>query len=209
VEEIIDFDKWLENYTPPEIVYVAVFNPDTGQVTSVGPSYAFETVEHKLPIDSEIAEMILEGKIKIHTCVVDIQAGTLEIAEIKSVFKIDDVLHRIISKEWTDIEKPDIYITYDRSKKSMKFELTEEFGGTYKLAEKFQPVKSRKIHWDGDTLMNFLVTEYNDPNILNEMISFKISDLIGQAKIIRSLDLEEKFSVYTRRIFKNYIIEEK
>lgn len=209
MEEIIDFDQWIENYTPPEITYFAVFNPDTGQVTSVGPSYAFTDIKHKIPIDLEIAEMILEGKIKIHSCVVDIQAGTLEIAEVKSVFKIDDVLHRIISKEWTEIEKPDIYITYDRSKKSMKFELTEEFSGTYKLAEKFQPVKARKIHWDGDTVMNFLVTEYNDPNILNKMISFKISDLIGQAKIIRSLDLPEKFSVYTRRVFKNYLIEEK
>jgi hypothetical protein len=208
VEEIIDdFESWLKNYTPVEIDYYATFDSDTGKVTAVGPSYAFTDEPHKVAIDREMAELILEGKVNVHSCVIDMQSNTLEIAEIKSVFKIDDVLHRIISKEWTDIEKPDIYISYDRSKKSLKFQMTEEFSGTYKLDKQFQPVVQRKIYWDGETVMNFLITDYNDPNILHKMISLKISDLIGAAKTFRSLDLPDTFSVYTRRIFKNYVIE--
>ena len=208
MEEIIDdFEDWLKNYTPVDINYCAVFDPDSGKVTAVGPSYAFSDEKHTVAIEREMAELILEGKIKIHTCVIDMRSNTLEIAEIKSVFKIDDVLHRIISKEWSDIEKPDIYITYDRSKKSLKFQLTEEFSGTYKLDKKFHPVIQRKIYWDGETVMNFLITDYNDPNILHKMISLKIGDLVGASKTFRSLDLPETFSVYTRRIFKNYVIE--
>jgi hypothetical protein len=85
--------------------------------------------------------------------------------------------------------------------------MTEEFSGTYKLDKQFQPIVQRKIYWDGETVMNFLITDYNDPNILHKMISLKISDLIAASKTFRSLDLPETFSVYTRRIFKNYVIE--
>ncbi len=42
MEEIMDFDEWFKNYTPPVIEYVAVFNPETGAVISVGPSHSFE-----------------------------------------------------------------------------------------------------------------------------------------------------------------------
>ena len=56
--------------------------------------------------------------------------------------------------------------------------------------------------------MNFLITDYNDPNLLFEMISVKINDLIGKSKIFKELEYEN-FSIYTRRIFKNCVIEHK
>ena len=207
MEEMMDFDEWLANYKQPEIQYFAVYNPDTGQVTAVGPGHAFSAEEHKIPVEQEVAELVLEGKISIHSCFVDTQGTSLEIAETKSMFKIDDVLHRIISKEWTEIEKPDVYLTYERNKKTLRFELTEEFHGTYKQAEKYQPVKQRKVNWSGDTQMNFLITDYNDPNVFYKMITITVNDLIGKSKNVRGLELPEKFSVYTRRIFKNYVIE--
>ena len=208
-EQLMDFDEWIANYKPPEIKFFALFDSETGVVTSVGPEHAFSEEKYKLEIDRETAEQILEGKIPLHKCFVDINAQTLEISEVKQVFKIDDVLHRIIAKEYTEIEKPDVFVTYDRSNKTIKFEMTEEFNGTYVQDEKFQPIKKRKILWDGDTDLNFLVTDYNDPNVLYEMVTIKLNDLIGQEKIVKDLDLPIKFSVYTRRVFKNYVIEYK
>ena len=56
--------------------------------------------------------------------------------------------------------------------------------------------------------MDFLITEYNDPNEIYQMFSIKINELIGKNKIIKNLNYDT-FSVYTRRLFKNYVIEYK
>lgn len=205
MEEVIDFDKWIAEYVEPVIEYVAVYDPETGFVKSVGPSHAFENERYKLPLDNDIAESILTAETQIHNCLVDINSQTLEIAEVKNLIKIDDVLHRIISLDYSDIEKPDIYLTYYNDKKELKLELSEEFGGTKKLPIQ---VKQRNIVWDGDTEMSFLVTEYNDPNVLFEMFSVKINELVGDFKVIKNVSYE-KFSIYTRRLFKNYVIEYK
>jgi len=208
MEEIVDFDEWLANYKPIEPEYVAVYDPQTGEVKSIGPVYAFENEKNKIPVDKEIAESIIEGKIKISSCVIDINSNSLEIAEIKNIFKIDDVLHRIVDKKWSDIQKPEVCLTYNSKNKTLKIELSEEFGGTKKLPKKFQPIKTRKIIWDGDTEMTFLVTEYNDPNLLFDMFSVKINELVSKSKTIQDFEYNN-FSIYTRRLFKNYLIEHK
>lgn len=195
METVIDLNEWLSEFPIADVVYEAVFDNISGSVISVGPSHAFLEETSKIVIDSEIAEMIIEGKINISRCFVDMQTNVLEIAETKSVFKIDDVLHRIVSLEYADFEDPDVIITY--SNKSLTFSLSEKYNGT------------RKIHWDGETVMNFLVTDYNDPNILYNMLSLKISDLVGKSVTISNLDCPEKFSVYTRRLFKHYVIDYK
>jgi hypothetical protein len=203
MEEIIDFDEWLSNYKPPEIEYLAVFDPSTGEVKSVGPSYAFTNEKNKISIDREIAEEILSGKIRIGCCFINFSNNTLENTEIKNTYKIDDVLHRIIDIKWSKIEKPDLHLTYNSKKKVLKIELSEELGGTKKLLKKFHPFEIKKTIWDGETEMNFLITDYNDPNLIFEMISVKIKDLIGKAVEIQNIDYNT-FSIYTRRIFKNY-----
>ena len=133
MEEVIDFDEWLKDYVPPEVSYVAVYNPDTGFVKSVGPSHAFENERYKIPLDAETAESILTAETPIHNCLVDINSQTLEIAEVKNLIKIDDVLHRIISLEYSTVEKNDVYITYNTTHKALTVELSEEFGGTKQL----------------------------------------------------------------------------
>jgi hypothetical protein len=205
MEKMIDFDQWYLDWKPPVIEYVAVFDPQTGEVTGVGPSCAFENEKHKIPVDQELAESIINAEIKISSCVVDINSNTIEIAEIKSVFKIDDVLHRIISTDYSDIKQPDIYLTYDSKKKTLKIELSKEFGGT--RAPKIS-IKPRKILWDGDTSLNFFITDYNDPNLLFQIVYVKINDLIGKSHVIDYPD-HTPFSVYTRRLFKNYVIKYK
>jgi hypothetical protein len=101
-----------------------------------------------------------------------------------------------------------MYITYNSKKKTLKIELSEELGGTKKLPKKFQPVTAKKIVWDGHTEMDFLITDYNDPNVLYEMISVKINTLVGNSKIFENIEYNN-FSVYTRRLFKNCVIEYK
>jgi hypothetical protein len=71
----------------------------------------------------------------------------------------------------------------------------------------FNQFKKRKIFWDGETKMDFLLTDYNDPNILFKMISITLSDIIEKSKTINDIEVPENFSLYTRRIFKNYLID--
>lgn len=205
MEKMIEFDQWYLNYKPPVIEYVAVFDPQSGVVLSVGPSHAFKDEKYKVPIDKETALSIISAEVKISSCVININSNTLEVAEIRSVFKIDNVLHRIISIEYADDAPPDIYLTYNSKKKNLKIELSKEFGGTKKP---IVPTKERKIVWDGDTEMNFFITEYNDPNVLLRIISVKINDLLGKSKEFADIDTD-RFSVYTRRLFKHYVIQYK
>ena len=191
MEEIKDFDHWFSNYKLPPVKFVAVFDPHTGSVISVGPSHAFKDQKHKISVDKELAESIINAEIKIDNCVVDVNSNTLEVAEIKSVYKIDDVLHRIISKKYADIKKPDIYIKHDSKLAVLKIEMSTEFGGTFKA---MTGIKKRKIVWD------------NDPNLLFEVVTVKINDLIGKYVSIEGINYP-KFSVYTRRLFKNYMID--
>ena len=203
MEEIKDFDHWFSNYKLPPVKFVAVFDPHTVSVISVGPSHAFKDQKHKISVDKELAESIINAEIKIDNCVVDMNSNTLEVAEIKSVYKIDDVLHRIISNKDSEIKKPDIYIKYDSKLSTLKIEMSTEFGGTRKARA---GIKKRNIVWDGDTEMQFFITEYNDPNLLFEVVTVTINDLIGRYVSIEGINYP-KFSVYTRRLFKNYVIE--
>ncbi len=190
----------------PPLKYKAEYDIDSGAVLAVGPDHYFGSKENVIDLDQETAELIMDGKIKIHSCFVDLVNNELDITETKSIFKIDNVLHRITEKKWSKIEKPDVYISYNSKKKTIKFELSEEFKGTKKLPKKFHPIKQRRINWNGETEMSFMVTDYNDPNLLFEMISFKINDIVEKS-ISLKIDVPEKFSVYTRRIFKNYVFE--
>lgn len=202
MEEITDFDQWFTNYKLPPVKFVAVFDPQTGAVISVGPSHAFKDQKNKIPIDKELAESIINAEINIGACVVDMNSNTLEVAEMKSVYKIDDVLHRIISKKYAGVSKPDIVITHNAKLATFKIEMSTEFGGTYKSRS---GIKKRKIVWDGHTEMQFFITEYNDPNLLFDIVSVTINDLIGKFVLIEEID-HPIFSVYTRRLFKNYVI---
>ena len=202
METIEDFDKWLAEYKPPETTYVAVFDPLTGKVQSVGPDYAFADQVNQVPIDRELAQSIISAEIQIEKCLIDINSGKLEIAEIKTLIKLDDVLHRIVSSEYTDVTHPDIFLTYTSKTKTLKIQLSQEFGGTKKYQTNPKP---RNFVWDGNTVMDFLITGYNDPNEIYQMFSITINELIGKNKIIKNLNYDT-FSVYTRRLFNNYVI---
>jgi hypothetical protein len=187
------------------VKYVAVYDQLTGFVKSVGPDYAFQDEGHMAEIDSETALSIIAAEIQIHHCQVDIHSGELEIAETRTLNKLDDVLHRIPLIQYTDIVKPDVYLTYTTKTQTLKIQLSTEFGGSKKYKD---ANKQRKFVWDGSTVMDFLITEYNDPNLIYKMFSVKINDLVGKTVTIKNVSYDN-FSVYTRRLFKNYVIESK
>lgn len=206
-----DFDEWLKNYKPEPVVYNAAFDPKSGKITSIGPEHTINKTKYDniIEVDADLAEKIINGDIRMSKCFVDPHEGKLEIVEVKDLYKIDDLLHRIIVKEYSEVKKPDIHLTHYSQEKKMVIELSEEYGGTYKQAEEFQPVTKRKMFWDGYTELEFTVTEYNDPNIIRDNFVIKVKDLVDNKVELKDLDIPKYFSVYTRRLFKNYMIEEK
>lgn len=204
MEKIISFDNDVEFFP---VKYKASFDPISGEVYAVGPESAFHDVKNVVDMDKELAEMIIEGKINIINCAVDTRSMTFELLEKKVVAKIDDILHKIIEDKWSEIDNPDIFLTIDRSKKTFTVEMTEEFFGTKKLPKKYQPVIKRKIIWDGETILNFYITDYNDPHILYYKFEVLLKDLVDGKIVIKDLILPKKFTVYTRRVLKNYSIK--
>lgn len=190
MEEVIDFDKWYQSHKI-EIEYWAVYDPETGKVKGIYPNQSADNFEHKIKIDQETGEAIGDGRVSLANCYIDFESDTLEIIEIKSLIKIDDVLHRIVDSYWTDSKDPDLTVTVKGD--NLIFSLSDK-------------VKSKKrIHYNGDTIMDFYITEYNDPNILFEKFSIQLNQLIEEEKSFQ-IKLPQKFSVYTRRIFKKYIL---
>lgn len=207
MEKKITFDEWLKNYVPPKLIYFAIFDPETGQVTGICPGHAAEEIENKILIDNNIAESIIDGTIKMSNCIVDGNGGALDITETKNLVKIDDVLHRIVDVKYTSVENPDVVVSYHKAKQTLTFELAEHLAGTRKTQNE-SLTKPKKIYWAGETEMVFLITEYNDPNAFIDSITFTVSDLQEKPYIVEKISVPEKFSIYTRRIFEKYAFEE-
>ena len=205
-----DFDEWIKNYEPETIVYNAAFDPETGRVLAVGPDHTVNKDKYKstIVLEADTAEKIISGEIKMSKCFIDPDQGELEIIERKDLYKIDDVLHRIIVRKFSDIKKPDIYLEHNSTTNTMTVELSEEYGGTYKQAKGIDIAK-RKMFWDGETELDFTVTDYNDPNVIADSFTVKINELVGKKVELKELNIPRFFSVYTRRLFKNYMIEER
>lgn len=203
MEEIIpDFFDHLP--TIPSIEYAAVFDQNTGKILSVGPVSAFLDEEFQISIDKELAHDILSGSVNIHDCFVDFYENSVTVKQVASLYKIDDVLHRITERRFFSDTDAEVFLSYDKNTKILEIELTDRFCGTRASAD----ATSRKqpMIWDGDTQLVFYVTGYNDPHKIFKIVTLAVSDLVGQKYSVK-IKLPEKFSVFTRRLFKRYVIE--
>jgi hypothetical protein len=185
------------------ISYSAAYDPVTYKVTRVGPSLAFKDERYKLAIEESLALNIIEGKIRLSNCYVDLESNSLDLVEKQHIRKIDDILHRVIEKKWSKKKTSEIYLTYNKKNKLLKIELTSIYSGTKKVYSR----NKRKVQWSGDTEMNFYITEYNDPHELIKNISFSLNELINKSYEIILENIPDKFSIYTKRLFKEYVIE--
>jgi len=193
-QELMDFDEWISLPANQTIEYYVTFKED-GSLLGVYPSHAIGDVQNKIKIDEDIAIAISNGVENLFSYKVDIPTRTLlkiNRFSMHNLIKIDDVLHRIIDKKWSNINDPDIIVNYSRDDNLLNFSMSSQY--------------SKNIIWDGDTAMIFLITEYNDPNALIEMISIRVGDITENTKSFQ-LTLPNKFSVYTRRIFDKYVFE--
>jgi hypothetical protein len=188
----------------PDPVFIAIFEQDTGKIIGVGPDIAFPEKQFFIEIEKELAEDILSGHIDIHDCFVDFFENTVEVKQVASLYKIDDVLHRIVEKRFTDLEDFEIYISYNKASSNLTIELTERFFGTRKLVS--PDVRKQKMIWSGETELIFYLTEYNDPHVLHKIVPIKISDITEKSHSL-TVKLPDKFSIFTRRLFKRYVME--
>ena len=197
MEEKLDlapFDEWIKTVEIPEETYFFEFDND-GNVVALHPGNVVNDIKNKIQVDIDTALNIYEKGETLRHYKVDITSGRVikvNLASITGLHKIDDVLHRIIDKRWSNITKPDISIEYNRQESLLTF--------------KINPLL-KTIEWQGDQEMVFLITEYNDPNVLQEMISFNVNELVKYPQRI-TVELPEKFSIYTRRIFDKYTYED-
>jgi len=193
-QELMDFDEWIK-LPINQVEYFAKFNEENGALLGIYPSHAAQDFVNKIKIDEEIATQIASGEENLFSYRVDLPTKKLlKISKFSthSLIKIDDVLHRVVDKKWSKITDPDVVVSYNKEHKLLTFSMNSKY--------------SKNIIWDGDTEMIFLVTDYNDPNVLMQMISIRAGDITENIKSI-SVDLPEKFSIYTRRIFDKYIFE--
>lgn len=202
MESKIDFDQWIASYQPPEIRYYVKFN-NTGSVIGLYPSAKEITDDDMLEIKLETALLIQEGKINLHCCYVDLE--NKEFGILKKILRNDaGPLHRIVESKYAENKNFDIILTFDKGQ--LIVELAKKYGGTKTTKEK----NKKPLKWSKDTQISFLVTSYNDPNIPYTDIKFSLGQLLG-AKFVYQLDkdIPEDFSVYTRKIFSNYVIIKK
>lgn len=210
MEESLDIFKIFNISEPPTTKYYAEYDPVTGNILKVGPEHALSLCQHTIAIEEEIALSIIKGEIFLSNCGVDIIENKFILFEKRNVVKIDDLLHRIIDIKYSNDDRPYIFLTYNKKNNSIKVEMTELYLGTKKWPKKYKKVEPKKVHWDGDTKLNFLVTAYNDPTILYETFSLSINDLVENSVTVKlSSKIENEFSVFTRRIFKSYAMTTK
>jgi len=197
MEEKLDlapFDEWIKTLEVPEETYFFEFDLD-GNVIALHPGPAVDHIKNKIQVDLDVALGIYDLGETLRHYKVDVISGRVikvNLASITGLTKIDDVLHRVIDKKWSKISKPDVAIEYNREEAL--------------LTVKINPLL-KTIEWQGDQDMVFLITAYNDPNVLQEMISFNVNELVKYPQRF-TLELPEKFSIYTRRIFDKYTFEE-
>ena len=197
MEEKLDlapFDEWIKTIEVPEEIYFFEFD-DVGNVIALHPGFGIEKIKNKIQVDLDIALGIYERGETLGHYKVDVISGRIlkvNLSAITGLNKIDDVLHRVVDKRWTNITKPDISIEYDRKQSMLTF--------------KINPLL-KTVEWQSDQDMIFLITDYNDPNVLQEMISFDVNELVKYPHKFK-LKLPEKFSIYTRRIFDKYTYED-
>jgi hypothetical protein len=194
MEEITNFDKWLQTIVVEPIEYYAIYNPQSAEVIGIYPRNSAREIEHKVLIDLDLAESIFEGRVSLRSCFVDEVDDILQVVQTQSVRQIDDILHRVVSKEFATFDEADLCITFNSELNTITLLLIEK-------------LKRKNIRWGNSTVLKFLITEYNDPHKVIQVITTTLENLYITDQTFEYIGTDKNFSVFTSRIFKNYIFE--
>jgi len=207
MEEVIDFDEWFKKQVDIVVQYYLIYDSETGEVKSLSPDYACTDLAYKIPISQEMAEDILAGNLNPSLIKVNLDLKELEILEDQSIEKIESLIYRIPHRADYDKKDIDVCIRYYKQDKTLVFELTKKFGGTFDNNE-LEKDNIREPFWENDLSVDYMIGDLNDPNILHDTISVKISEMIGNPVVFEQIDLPENFSIYyTKRILRNHVYE--
>ena len=195
MEKVIDFDSWLQQYIAPQVEYWAIFEPTTGEVIGIYPDLSAGEKQHKIKIDRDLAEDIHNGIVQMNCCFVDMNSQTVEIVTRPSFVKIDDILHRVIDKKYALDQKNDIVIQYNELENKIIFVM-------------HSAIKISQFPWVENVEIRFFITAYNDPHDLYQIIVFQLKDLSQNSKEFIYTGPHNRFSIFTKRILKNYVYEQ-
>lgn len=174
--------------------FFAIYNPITLEVFGVYPSHAAEQIDHKIKIDQHLANLIFDGTVPLTTCFVDTTTESPTVIQQKIITKIDDILHRIPDSNYSKNTNPDVIVSYDQLSKQIEISVSDTV---------------KKIKWANETNLKFIVSAYNDPHKIYQLINITLSSLLNTPYTIMYTGPDNAFSVFTSRVFKTYIFENK
>jgi hypothetical protein len=194
VSNTMDFDSWLAEYVPKEIEYYAVYDPDTFLITGIYPSGPAQEKPYKIKIENILAEEIINGSVNLSRLSIDLENQELVIKE-NYIFSNQNYNFYRIDSKIENLVNVSLTIKYVNSERSIYFIPSDNL---IKTKEKFVEYKKPCL---------FYITSENDPNILYDTIHLELDNLFSSKKLIFPLDTcGKKFSVYTKKIFKNYYL---
>ena len=182
------------------IEFSAVYDPKNLQVTQISQTRFLQENSNLIPIDFDLAMKVIQGDIPMIRCFANLDTFTVEVVEEKSLNLIEDILHRIPEIQYSKYDQYDVIVTIDKNQ--IKFDLCSELGGMYD-----QSSIKKKVLWKDNIQLHFMLTDYNDPHIIYNIFEFSLFEMLGKSKIFSDVNLPKKFSIFTDRIFRSYVIK--
>lgn len=148
------------------------------------------TRESLVAVPVEISNDILEKNESLSSFTVDIFKKIITKKSKNTSIVVNNVLHKISNNCGFHSSEIDIELLYNSATKELIFSMNA--------------IHYESVHFTNKEIQ-FAITDYNDPNILKQLINVQIKDLVNNTVTVM-LTEEKKFSVYTNRIFNRYTI---
>lgn len=189
--DFLDFDSWLESHVSVKPEYYVVYDENTLAITGIYPKGPAQHKQHKVKVDTILAEEIIKGAISLSRLEIDLEQNELilktnTVSNLKNNFiKIDSKIEDLVSVSLT--------IQYNQKENILSFITSENL---ISIKDKFKDYHKPFL---------FYITANNDPNILYDTIEIDKEQMFQPEKFSFPLDVEnQKFSVYTIKLFKHY-----
>jgi hypothetical protein len=195
MEEVIDFDIWLESQKNLKPKFYLIYN-DNGSITGIYPESASIEITNKIELSEDLRSQLESGESKIESYKVDVVTRQLMIVESITFFPS---LIRVTDMNYVDDKNFEVYIIYNRQDSLVNVELSSNIGGT-----KQDQTEKRMLDIHSELIMRLYFTDYNDPNILHDKFEIQVQDLLKGYVSKKIESLPERFGVFTKPLFRRY-----